>query len=309
MIPRKFDRILDDCLLRMDRGESLMDILAVYPAQADKLKPLILVAMLSRALPQPVPGYTALRVGKNQLLAEMASMQAEDSFIKPKPVQPPRERVVDRWVGSLKRLQPAYRFAMLSLVVILAGGFFTLSASASGLADNIIHTLFYSFEQVGDLLLVKPNPPKIIKDNTIFSSDYDLPDLPGDYSGDYKTFVLGENNKDLKDAELPGDKVLDQRVYDLSAQSEESDLDDDLDEDKDDDKDLDGDGIEDKDQDEDIDDDKDDDIDEDKDDDKDLDGDGIEDKDQDEDQDDDLNEDKDDVVVKVKKDKKDKKVK
>ncbi len=156
MIPRRFDRILDDCLLRMDRGESLMDIIAIYPTHTDKLKPLLLVAMLSRALPQPVPGYTALRVGKNQMLAEMASMQAEDSFIKPKPAQPPRDRIVDRWIGALKRLQPAYRFAMLSLVVILAGGFFTLSASASGLADNIMQTLFFSFEQVGDLLLIKP---------------------------------------------------------------------------------------------------------------------------------------------------------
>lgn len=45
MIARRFDRIVDDCLLRMDRGLSLMDILAIYPAQADKLKPLLLVAM------------------------------------------------------------------------------------------------------------------------------------------------------------------------------------------------------------------------------------------------------------------------
>jgi len=141
MIAHRFDRILDDCLLRMDRGESLMDILAVYPAQADKIKPLLLVAMLSRALPQPVPGYTALRVGKNQMLAEMASMQAEGGFLERKPVEPPREGIVDRLARSLKQLQPAYRFAMLSLVVIMAGGFFTLSASASGLANNIMQTI------------------------------------------------------------------------------------------------------------------------------------------------------------------------
>ncbi len=195
MMPRKFDRILDDCLSRMDRGESLIDILARYPSQAENLKPLMLAAMLSRAVPQPVPGYTALRVGKNQLLAEMASIQAEGGFLEPEPVQPPREGIVDRWVGSLKLLQPAYRFAMLSLVVVLTGGFFTLSASASGLADNIMNTLYYSFEQVGDLLLVKPAQPKTLGENPIFTSDYSLPDSPPDYSGEFKSLVVEEEEK------------------------------------------------------------------------------------------------------------------
>jgi len=200
MMPSKFDRILEDCLSRMDRGESLLDILAVYPDLADTIKPLLMVAMLSRAVPQPVPGYTALRVGKNQLLAEMASVQAEGGFLERKPVAPPQEGIVDRLARSLKQLRPAYRFAMLSLVVILAGGFFTFSASASGLADNIMQTLFFSFEQVGDLLLVKPSPPKPMGENPIFSSDYVLPDAP-DYSGDFKgsAVVGGEIDQGRED--------------------------------------------------------------------------------------------------------------
>jgi len=206
MMPRRFDRILDDCLLRMDRGESLMDILAVYPAQAEKLKPLLLVAMLSRALPQPVPGYTALRVGKNQLLAEMASMQAEDSFIKPKPVRPPREGIVDRLARSLKQLQPAYRFAMLSLVVILTGGFFTLSASASGLADNIMQTLYFSFDQVGELFQLGPDSDKSMGEGILFSSDYPLPDSPGNFPGDYKYFLFEESEKNEEGAQPPGNE-------------------------------------------------------------------------------------------------------
>jgi len=206
MIKRRFERILDDCLLRMDRGESLMDILAVYPALTDKLKPLLLVAMLSRALPQPVPGYTALRVGKNQMLAEMASMQAEDSFIKPKPVQAPRDRIVDRWIGALKRLQPAYRFAMLSLVVILAGGFFTLSASASGLADNIMQTIFFSFEQVGELFWLKPDLDKSMSEGNLFSTDYPLPDSPGNYYGNFKNYLFAESDKGNEGAYFSGNE-------------------------------------------------------------------------------------------------------
>jgi len=203
MMPNKFDRILENCLSRMDRGESLLDILAVYPDQAEKIKPLLMVAMLSRAVPQPVPGYTALRVGKNQLLAEMASMQAEGGFLEHKPVESPPAGFMDRWAKALKQLQPAYRFAMLSLVVILAGGFFTLSASASGLANNIMQTLFFSFEQVGDLLLVQPSPSKSMGDNLIFSSEYVLPDSPDNYSGDFKGWVFEDGKKDKNEPD-PG---------------------------------------------------------------------------------------------------------
>jgi hypothetical protein len=202
----------------MDRGESLQEILAAYPAQADRIKPLLMVAMLSRALPQPVPGYTALRMGKNQLLAEMASMQSEDSFIKPKPSKAPRESVVDRLARLLKQLQPAYRFAMVSLVVVLTGGFFTLSASASGLAENIMHTLFFSFEQVSDLLLVSPSPPGIMGDNPIFSGHYHLPDSPDSHSGDLKGLLVGDG--DHGQGDQFGEEFLAQiqtRVYSLTT--------------------------------------------------------------------------------------------
>ncbi len=206
MIARRFDRILDDCLLRMDRGESLMDILAVFPSQADKLKPLLLVAMLSRALPQPVPGYTALRVGKNQMLAEMASMQADGGFLERKPVEPPREGIVDRLARSLKQLQPAYRFAMLSLVVVLAGGFFTLSASASGLADNIMQTIFFSFEQVGELFWLGPDSDKFMGEGILFSSEYPLPDSPGNFPGEFKYFLFEENERGDEGTHPPGNE-------------------------------------------------------------------------------------------------------
>lgn len=195
MNPRKFNRILDECLSRMDRGESLIDILASYPAQAKNLKPLMLAAMLSRAVPQPVPGYTALRLGKNEMRAEMASMQSEDSFIKPKPQKPTRESMIDRLARFLKQLQPAYRFAMVSLVIVLTGGFFTVSTSASGMAEDIIETLYFSFEQVGNFLLIKPSSPKIMGENPIFSSDYDLPESPGNYSGDNNGLLIDDENQ------------------------------------------------------------------------------------------------------------------
>lgn len=221
MMGRKFDRILAESLSMMDRGESLIDILAIYPDQEEKLKPLLLVAMLSRAVPQPVPGYTSLRLGKNDLFAEMATMQSEDAFLKPRSGQPSRERIVDRRIGSFRKLQPAYRFAMLAMVVVLAGGFFTLSASASGLADNIVQTLFFSFEQVGDLLLPKPIPPRGMEENPIFSSDYDLPSSPPNYSGEFKSIMV-EDEQDAKDGhgqmEFVDLALLEIRMYSFSDQ-------------------------------------------------------------------------------------------
>ena len=206
MIPSKFDRILEDCLSRMDRGESLMDILVVYPDLENKIRPLLMVAMLSRAVPQPVPGYTALRVGKNQLLAEMASMQAEGGFLERKPVEPPREGIVDRLARSLKQLQPAYRFAMLSLVVILAGGFFTLSASASGMADNIMQTLFFSFEQMGELFRLGPDSDKSMGEGILLSSEYPLPDSPGNFPGEFKYFLFEESERGDEGTHPPGNE-------------------------------------------------------------------------------------------------------
>lgn len=228
MMKRKFDLIIEDCLSRMDRGDSLTEILAAYPKLVDKIEPLMLVAMLGRALPHPVPGYTALRLGKNDLLAEMASMQSEGAFREPKPAAPPRETLVDRLAGSLKQLQPAYRLAMLSLVVIMAGGFFTLSASASGLADNILNTLFFSFEQVGDMLMVRPSPPKSLVENPIFSSDYGLPQADKDHPEDFKGLMVEDDQINPNDPGRLGNEYQDRiqaRQYTMTVlPDEEGDL-------------------------------------------------------------------------------------
>jgi hypothetical protein len=201
----------------MDRGESLMEILAVYPELVDQLKPLLMTAMLSRALPPPVPGFTALRLGKNELLAEMASMQSEGAFLEPKPIQPARDTLLDRLAGSLQQLQPAYRVAMLSLVVIMAGGFFTLSASASGMADNVLQTIFYSFEQVGDLLMVNPRSGTPGGENTIFTGNYGLPASPQDYAGDYKVLNLGDGEDKTGTGGAVDPASLETRVYTIPS--------------------------------------------------------------------------------------------
>jgi hypothetical protein len=241
-----------------------------------------MVAMLGRALPPPVPGYTALRLGKNELLAEMAMMESEGSFLEREPQLPTREPLLDRISTGLRRLQPAYRLAMLSLVVVLAGGFFTLSASASGMADSMLQNLFYSFEQVGELLLVNPGSSGDLNEGKILSGDFGLPDA-GDYQGDFKAASLGEDPDDPTGM-LPGssqDSSPDSDEGRTGTQVPDDEGDEDLDEDKD----------VDENEDKDVDEDEDKDVDEDED--KDVDEDEDKDVDEDEDKEKDDNRDKD----------------
>ncbi len=50
-----FAEILEIYLHRLDRGEDLQSVLERYPDHADRLRSLLAVAMVSRALPKPKP--------------------------------------------------------------------------------------------------------------------------------------------------------------------------------------------------------------------------------------------------------------
>ncbi|MCJ7733118.1 MAG: hypothetical protein MUP11_01095, partial [Anaerolineales bacterium] len=141
-------------MAKLDRGRSLQEVLACYPDLEEKLQPLLLAAMLSRALPQPVPSQTAIRLGKNQLLAKMDAIQAADGFMKPTQPQPLPKRLLDQWSRNLRQVlpgnsgyQPAYRLAVVAVIVLFAGGFFTLNASASSNPGDILYQLKMGLER------------------------------------------------------------------------------------------------------------------------------------------------------------------
>jgi hypothetical protein len=180
----------------MDRGETLAQILSAYPGLEQQIEPLVLVAMLGRALPPPVPGHTALRLGKNNLLSEMALMEAQGAFLDPVPKKPPTRPVLERWGESTRQLQSAFRFTALSMVVVLAGGFYTLSASASELSDQVIQSLFFNFEGVGDLLRINPEAPGVVGDGVFLKGVYQLPGDPGGDFGGFKAPPIDHGNQD-----------------------------------------------------------------------------------------------------------------
>lgn len=135
MLGRRFSRIVEECLHRLDRGEDLPDVLADYPVESEQLKPLLLIAMASRTMAFPVPSQTAQRLGKIEMLIEMDqpishSLRSGSDF----------GLRIKNWATHLLNTYrarnliqpvPSYRLALISLVVIFGSGLFFLSASAS----------------------------------------------------------------------------------------------------------------------------------------------------------------------------------
>jgi hypothetical protein len=150
---RRFSTLLEDCLQRLDRGESLADVLAHYPEREDELKQLLLVAMASRAMPIPLPSQTALRLGRNQMLAEMNRLEIKEAFRKRSSIPLPN-RVMAGLVSltrtwGLNRLAHSYRWATVLVVLAISGGFFTLNASASSAPGDLLYNLKLSLERAG----------------------------------------------------------------------------------------------------------------------------------------------------------------
>lgn len=154
MLGKRFARIVEECLHRLDRGEDLPDVLADYPAEAEQLKPLLLIAMASRSISLPVPSQTAHSLARDQMLAEMD--QASTARIFPGSSLYVR---LKGWAAGLihaRRAQlliqpaPSYRLAMIVLVVVFGSGIFFLSASAS--PGDLLNAFASDFQQIMAIL-------------------------------------------------------------------------------------------------------------------------------------------------------------
>jgi len=126
MMGKRFARIVEECLHRLDRGENLPDVLADYPAEAEHLKPLLLVAMASRSMALPVPSQIAQHLGRCQMQAEMDQMGSA-SDLTGDPFHYRAKRWTTRLVNTLRargliRPTPSYRLAMIALLVIFGSG-------------------------------------------------------------------------------------------------------------------------------------------------------------------------------------------
>ncbi len=156
MLGQRFTELVDDCLQRLDQGEELLEILADYPDYQERIKPLLLVAMASRAFPVPIPNQTAKRMGRNNLLAEMAQMEGEGAFRKTSQI-PTRARFFGNLVSTIRstgltRPVPNFRLAMAALIMVIGAGFYTLNASAGGYSGEFFNYLTSSYQYVLEVL-------------------------------------------------------------------------------------------------------------------------------------------------------------
>lgn len=163
MMGKRFAAIVEECLHRLDRGEYLPDVLADYPVEAERLKPLLLVAMASRAMAVPLPDPAAHLKGRAQMLSELDQMASGPGATN--------DSMLDRgqkWIAklvtafrarSLIRPAPSYRLAMIALVVIFGAGWFVISASAS--PGVLFKAISDDFQQVLAFLYREPSeaPP------------------------------------------------------------------------------------------------------------------------------------------------------
>lgn len=150
MLGKRFARIVEECLHRLDRGENLPDVLADFPAEAEQLKPLLLVAMASRSMAFPTPSQTARRLGKNQMLLEMdqvASPGIGTGRTLVSTVKGWTTRLINtRRAQLLIQPAPSYRLAIVALLLVFGSGLFFYSASAS--PGDLFNSIIFDFQQI-----------------------------------------------------------------------------------------------------------------------------------------------------------------
>lgn len=169
MMGKRFARIVEECLHRLDRGENLPDVLLDFPAEAERLKPLLLVAMASRSMAVPIPDPAARIQGRAQMISEMDQAGAGGNLARSgflAQLQSWVDKVVNasRSRGLLRpTTTPSYRLALIALVVIFGSGWFVVSASAS--PGELFKALTEDIQQVLAFLNRDPSdtPPDYLK--------------------------------------------------------------------------------------------------------------------------------------------------
>ena len=127
----KIEDILDNCLERLFKGESIEDCLRDYPWQASELEPLLktsLALLQKSAAIQPNPEFKA-NVG-SQLQGMLRAK---------------RDKAEKKAMGSIWRRR--WAVAMSTVLVVLLAGIGTVAASADALPDESLYAVKLATEQ------------------------------------------------------------------------------------------------------------------------------------------------------------------
>ncbi|MDD5093288.1 MAG: DUF4382 domain-containing protein [Dehalococcoidia bacterium] len=106
---RAFDQILDECIDRLNGGESVEECLKLYPEFAAELEPLLIAALEFRSGLAFMPSAAAKTKGKESLLREMA--QSHQKLNSPDP------SILQRLFGRPKIWAPVTAALMIAVLM------------------------------------------------------------------------------------------------------------------------------------------------------------------------------------------------
>jgi hypothetical protein len=124
----KFDDILNDCLDRIIKGETVESCLKMYPEQSEELKPLLLTAQSARVVSTIKPGDAFKARARTKFQAALGDMQAKKS----------RRAAGFSWRW---RWQSAWSISLATLAVLIVTGGGMVFASRNSLPDDALYSL------------------------------------------------------------------------------------------------------------------------------------------------------------------------
>ncbi len=133
----KFNNILNECLDRILKGESVEQCLLSYPEQARELEPLLITAKTARSISTVQPRSAYKIEAKRQFQAALIQMQVKQNERK---AQSSR-RFQWRW-------QSGWAIALVAVVVVVLGGGGTVAAASGSMPDSGLYPIKLAAENV-----------------------------------------------------------------------------------------------------------------------------------------------------------------
>jgi hypothetical protein len=134
MKQRPFDSVLDECLDRLRRGETVEACLNRYPAQADQLRPLLITAARLPNVPWPQPRVAAVQTNEQRMLAALAQVEL-------RPAATPRRRRAIPWRSPLVMMRPVALVVILLFSMVL-----TVAAASAAIPGDTLYAVKRAWE-------------------------------------------------------------------------------------------------------------------------------------------------------------------
>jgi hypothetical protein len=123
-----FDDILNECLDRIIKGETVESCLKIHPGQAEELRPLLLTAQSAKVASTIKPGDAFKARARTEFQAALRDMQAKK----------PKQSAGFSWRW---RWQSAWSISLATLAVLIITGGGMVFASRNSLPDDALYSL------------------------------------------------------------------------------------------------------------------------------------------------------------------------